>query len=249
MRPKLMQQLGHDFVLHAPGPREAHGAAMSSHADLGGPAQTGLLGTALIQPHVVQYMPQRNKLLRSARALACLHPQPIDPVGHMRIEIRMRTHGVKYLRALFHQSRQYFIDVRDRKRIVRTVALDRAVGTCSGTIPGLAHGVVFAHEQQILRVGTPGYQHRHGIRLRKSAQVVKMAVLTVGILDVAVAMAHGGRREYGNRVLADHAHELAPPPREFLAIHHPLNAAAAAPDRPVGAAAAVLRTPPGPRPG
>ena len=46
-----------------------------------------------------------------------------------------------------------------------------------------------------------------------------MAVLPVGVFDVAVAVAHRGRGQDGDGVLADHAHELAPPARELLAIH------------------------------
>ena len=78
---------------------------------------------------------------------------------------------------------------------------------------------MFAHEQQIFGLRTSRHQHRHGVGLGKSAQIVKMAVLPVGILDIAVAMADGRRGQNGNGVFADHAHELAAAARELLAIH------------------------------
>ena len=62
-------------------------------------------------------------------------------------------------------------------------------------------------------------QHRDGIRFRKSAQIVEVAVLPIGVFDGAVAMTHRRRRQDGDGVLADHAHELAPPMRKLLAIH------------------------------
>ena len=43
VRAEFMQHLGHDLVLHAPGPREAHGAAVGADRDLRGAPQAGLL--------------------------------------------------------------------------------------------------------------------------------------------------------------------------------------------------------------
>ena len=187
---------------------------------------------------------------RPLRSLTRLHPQAVDPVDDARIEIRVRAHGVIDLRARLHQPRQYLVDVRDRKGIVRRIALDGAFGAGARAVPRLAQRVVLAHEQQVFRLRTARHQHRNRIRFRKAGQVVEVAVLPIGILDVAVAMAHRRRRQDRDRILADHAHELAPPARELLAVHRSrLNAAAAAPDRPAGAAAATLRRRPGPRPG
>ena len=144
---------------------------------------------------------------------------PLTQLEHAGIEIQVRSHGVEDLRALLHQSGQNLVDVRDRKGVVRAVALDRAVGSRPCAVPGLAQRVVLAHEQQIFGLRTARHQHRDGIRLGKAAQIVEMAVLAVGVLDIAVAVAHRGRRQNRDRVLADHAHELAPAARELLAIH------------------------------
>ena len=219
VRTKFMQHLGHDLVLHSPGTRKAHCAAVSAHGDLCGAPQTALFGAALVEPHVVEHMPQRNKFVGRTGGLPCLHPQAIDPTHDMGIEVRVHTHGVIDLRARFHQSGQNFVDVRDWKGVVRPVALDGALGSGSSTVPRLAQGVVLTHEQQVFRLGAARYEHRDGVRFRESAQVVEVAILPIGVLDVAVAMAHGCRRQDRDGVLADHAHELAPPARELLAIH------------------------------
>ena len=56
VRAKLVQQLRHDLVLHAPRAGKAHGAAMGADGDLRRAPQPRLLGTALVQAHVVEHM-------------------------------------------------------------------------------------------------------------------------------------------------------------------------------------------------
>ena len=48
---------------------------------------------------------------------------------------------------------------------------------------------------------------------------MKMAVLAVGVFDVAVAMTHRCGGQDGDRILAYDVHELAPPPGELFAVH------------------------------
>ena len=135
VRAKFMQQFRHDLVLHAPRTGKAHGAAMRAHRDLRGAPQARLLGTALVQAHVVEHMAQRDEFLRRARALSCVHPHPVHPAEHARIELEVRPHGVENPRPLLHETRQDLIDVRDGKRIVRAVALHRAVGAGPRAVP------------------------------------------------------------------------------------------------------------------
>ena len=164
-------------------------------------------------------MIQCNKFLHPAAALAGLRPQAMYPTGEARIEFHVRAHGIEHLRALFQQARQDFIDVGDRKGVVRSIMLHGAFGARPGAVPGFAHCIALAHEQQILPLRPSRTQHRHGIGLRKAAQIMEMAVLPVGVFDIAIAMTHWRGREYGDGILADNSHELPPPPREFSPIH------------------------------
>ena len=163
--------------------------------------------------------PERDEFRQRPGALPGVHPHAVHPPEHARIEVEVSPHGVEDTRPLLHEARQNLVDVRDRKRIVGAVALHRAVGARPGTFPGLAQLVVLAHEQQILGLRTAGHQNRNGIGLGKAAQIVELAVLAIGVGDVAVAVAHRSGRENGDRVLTDHAHELAAAARELLAIH------------------------------
>ena len=185
-----MQQLRHDLVLHSAGAGKAHGAAVRTHGDLSRAAQGRLFRAALVQAHVVEHVAQRSELLRRARTLPC--PQTVHPSLHAGVKFPVGPHRVEDTRSLLDEARQYLIDVGNRKRIVRPIAMDRAVGAGPRAVPGLAQCIAFAHEQQVFGLRTPGNQHRHGFGLRKSAQIVKMTVLPVGMLDVAVAMAYRG---------------------------------------------------------
>ena len=219
VRAELVQDLRHDLVLHAARAREAHGAAVRADGDLRGAAQLALLGAALVEAHVVEHVAERDELLGRTGALPRVHAHAVHPAEHAGIELEVRPHGVEDARTLLHQARQNLVDVGDREGIVRAVALDRALGTRPCAVPRLAQRVVLAHEQQILGMRTARHQHRHGIGLGKAAQVIELAVLAIGVLDVAVAMAHRGGGQDGDGVLADHAHELPPAAREFLTIH------------------------------
>ena len=219
MRPEFVQHFRHHLVLHAAGTCEANRSAVSADRDLRGAPQTGLFRAALVEAHVIEHMVQRHEFLQAARALAGLHLESIDPAQDAGVEIQMRSHRIEDLRALLHQSGQNFIDVLDRECIVRAIVFDRSFRPGARAIPGLPQGVVLAHEQKIFGVRTPGNQHGNRVGLREAAQIVKMAVLAVGVFNVAVAMTHGCGRQYRDRVLADHAHELAPSACELLTVH------------------------------
>ena len=219
VRPKLVQHFGHDLVFHAARTRELHRAPVRAHRDLRRPAQIRLLGAALVQAHVVQHVIQRDELPGARRARPRTGLQAVQPRRDVGIEVVVRAHGVEDPRPLLDQPRQDLVDVLDGKRIVRAVALDRALGTGPRTVPRLAQRVALADEQQVLGVDPSRHQNRDGFRLGKAGQIVEMAVLPVGVLDVAIAVTHRRRRKNRDRILADHAHELPAAARELLAIH------------------------------
>src|SRR5208282_3101087 len=107
------------------------------------------------------------------------------------------------------QSREYLVDVLDRKGIVGLIAPDGTVGPRPRAVPRLAQSIVLPDEQEIFGLGAARYEHRHGVRFRESAEIVKMAVLPVGVFDVAVAVANRCGRQDRDGVPADDAHELA----------------------------------------
>src|SRR5207302_8152053 len=111
------------------------------------------------------------------------------------------------------------VDVADREGVVGAVVARGAGRTGAAPVPGLAHPVVLAHEQDVPGLRPPGHQHGHGLRLAEAGEVMEVAVLAVGILDVVVPLPHRGRRQNGDRVASHQAHELAAPARELLSRH------------------------------
>ena len=220
VRAEFVQQLRHDLVFHSPRTGEAHGAAVRAAS------RSGRRGAELACSARLLYRRMSSSTWLSAtnscgapRALPRVHPHAVHPPEHAGIEIEVRPHRVEDPRSLLHEARQYLIDVGDRKRIVRAVALTAPSVPARAPSQASRNAIAFAHEQQILGLRTSGHQHRDGLGLGKSAQIVKLAVLSVGVLDVAVAVAHRGGGQHGDRVLADHAHELPAAARELLAIH------------------------------
>src|SRR6202790_1306115 len=149
------------------------------------------------------------------RAAARLRAQRIDPADHPLVELLVQTHRVVHPRALLEQSGQNLVDIGDRKGVVGAVILDRARGARALAIPDLAFAVAFAYEQHIFRHRTPGDQYRHCIRLIEAAQVVKVAVLPVVVLDIVVPLARRCRRQDRNRIAPHQPHQLRTPAREF----------------------------------
>src|SRR3984957_15868269 len=113
--------------------------------------------------------------------MTCLHAQAIDQIQDVRIEVRVTAHGVKDLRARFHQPGQDLGEVLDWKGVVRTIARAGAVSSGARAVPRLPHSVVLTDEQQVFPLGATRYEDGDGVRLRESTQVVKVAVLAVGV--------------------------------------------------------------------
>ena len=219
VRAEFVQHFRHHLVLHAARTGEANGAAVGADCDLRRATQTGLFRPALVQTHIIKHMVERDEFLRAACALAGQRLESIDPAQDAGIEIHMGSHGVEDLRTLLHESRQNFVDILDRKGIVRAIVLNRPLGAGACAIPRLPQGIMLTHEQQIFSLWTARHQNGDRVRLREAAQIVKMTVLPISVFDVAVAVTHRGGGQDRDRILADHAHELSPSACELLAIH------------------------------
>ena len=137
----------------------------------------------------------------------------------MGIEFQMRTHGVKNLCALLDEARQDFVNVGDRKGVIRPVELDGALGSGARTVPCLPSRIALPDEQQILCMRPTRHEDGDRLWFGKPGEIMEMTVLPIGVLDVAVAMAHRRRGQNRDRVPADHAHELPPAARKLLGVH------------------------------
>ena len=149
-------------------------------------------------------------------AVARLRAQAVDPADHPLVEVRIDAHGVEHLRAVLEQPGQDVVDVVDREGIVGAVVAGGALGPGALAVPGLALRVAIAHEQDVFGLLAARHQHGDRLRLAEAGQVVKVAVLAIGVLDVVVALPHRRRRQDRDGVAPHQAHQLAAAAREFF---------------------------------
>ena len=60
----------------------------------------------------------------------------------------------------------------------------------------------------------------HGFGFGKGAQVIKVAVLSIGKMSIPAARTLGRRGYYGNAFFAHHGHQITSSSGKFLAIYH-----------------------------
>ncbi len=140
-------------------------------------------------------MIQGNEFVRRLRAEVRLGTDHVDPVHHVPVELRVAAHRRIHPVAPLDQARQDVVDVTDGKRIVGAIVADRALLTRTQAIPEFTLGIALAAEKHILAVDPAGDQHDHRLGLRKTAEVLKVAVLAIDMLDIAVADDHCGGRQ------------------------------------------------------
>ncbi len=143
----------------------------------------------------------------------------VDPAHQALVEVGIAADGREHLLPSLEQARQNVVDIADGEGIIGTVVLDRALLTGASAVPGLLLRVILAAEQDVLSVVAPRHQHQHRFRLEETAEIEEVAVLAVGVLDIAIADALRCRRQDGDIALADHFHQLVAAALEFVRIH------------------------------
>src|SRR5690606_15480347 len=212
-------ELGLDLVLVHARPADFHGPAVSLRAKLGGAAHHGNFGGALEQPHLVQVVRQRHDLIGRARAQAGLAAQVIDPADHSVVELEVHPHGVEQLVGALYEPRQNVVYVVDGEGVVGAVVAAGAFLAGTRAVPDLAGRIALPAEEDVLAVGAARNQHDDRFRLGETRQIVKVAILTVGVVCIAVAQPLRGGRHHGHAARPHDAHELGAPLLEFRLIH------------------------------
>src|SRR5512140_318878 len=152
---------------------------------------------------------QCHELLRRMSAVARLRAQSIYPTDDPLIEFRIQAHGVEHLGAVLQQPGNDFIDVADRKRIIRPIIALRARRPRAPAVPGLAGRIAFAYEHDVLGLFASRDQYSNGFRLGETRYVVKVAVLTIRIFHIVVAMPDWSCRQDRDGVATHEPGQLA----------------------------------------
>jgi hypothetical protein len=214
--PELVHHLGRDLVFPLARRAGAHGAYVGLGRDAGGGAHRLDLGAALEQAHVVEHVIERHDLERRVAPVARLGAQAVHPAHDSLVEFRMRAHRIENLRAVFHESGEDFVDVRDREGVIGSEVAHGALGSGPPAIPGLARRVAIAHEEDVLALRAARNEHGDRFGFVESRQIEEVAVGAVRIFDVVVAQPDGRGRDDRERVATHELHQRAATFPEFL---------------------------------
>ena len=168
----------------------------------------------------MQYVIECNEFVRSVNTRCLTGAERFYPFGDPQVEFCVGTHRVKDTITRFENTGQNVIDIVDRKCIVCGKNFDGAVRSGPGSMPQFLAPVAIPAKQDVLPVVTSGREYRHRVRLGEPAQIVKIAILPIAVLDVAIADLDRRTRQNGDTVFAHHPHECLAALGKFLSVHH-----------------------------
>ena len=213
---ELVTQFGLDLVLETAGATKTHRTHMGQGGNPRRLTHAFDFATALEETHFVEHMLECHHLVRRMTTLLGLGTQTIHPTNDPLIELAVVPDRVVELASTFEQAWQNFVDIVDRESIVGTVIAPSADRAGTTTVPGLARRISIAYEQEILALRTTGNQHGHRLGLTEARQIMEIAVLAIGELDVVVAHRYRCSRDDRNRVAPHRLHELTAATRKFI---------------------------------
>ena len=192
---KLVEKLGLDLVLVAPGAGRAHRAFVGGRRDRGRAAHHGELAVVLEETHIVERGAHVADLGGRRDARARLRPDLIQPSHDARVPTRVGPGGVVERRLIGEQLRHVLVERFHRVGFIETKGGPCALGAVADAFPELALRIALAAEEN-----RPGLfsreEDQHRLGLGESAQVVEIAIESVQIIAVAIADALGcGRND------------------------------------------------------
>src|SRR3989338_891670 len=116
------------------------------------------------------------------RTLACTVLRNL----RMLIPISVLTERIVKRGLVAQQFDQFFIQLRDRVSLIETESFACGVRAITMTIPDFALQILLA-AKQYRPGGFSRNHHQHRFRLGEAAQVIKAAVVAVGIMGITVA--------------------------------------------------------------
>ena len=224
MAAELVEEFRLDLVLEAGPAGKCHGAQVRLDGDGGRTAHARDLSAALVEPQVVQQVIERDELVGRVGARAAAVAQRGNPADQAGIELRVRAHRVEDPLGLLDDAGQDFVDIGDRKGIVGAKLRNCLAPGPRGRRPrsrvaGRDRGRTGCTRPR----GRPGRQDGDRLGLGEAGDVVEVAVLPIGILDVAAAQLCGRGGQDADAAPANHAHQLPPAPGELRRIHGAIN--------------------------
>ncbi len=86
------------------------------------------------------------------------------------------------------------------------------------TVPALLIRVAVPAKHHVFTIFASRREHRNGVGLSKSSQVIEVTILSVPVFDIAAAGPDRCRRKNRDAPRTHHLHQVLAPARKFLAI-------------------------------
>ena len=195
-----VNQLRIDLVFTHAGPRELHRAKVRLRRDRGRLPHRVELGRALAKPHLVQVDGRVDDRFGRGDASAAAASEGVQTLEQLGIGLVVL--GEPIVKAL-HVSEvvgEAFFELLDGEGRVGSERFDCTFDTRTGTVPNLALALLRPNEEDGFVLVVLVRQQQHALRLVEAGEVVEIAVLPVGVLDVVVADGEGCRGEKSHAV-------------------------------------------------
>ena len=129
-----------------------------------------------------------------------LRAHGIEPAQYARVPMAVRSQVTIKLRLIRQQLRHYLVQFRYCMGFVKTKFSPCQLRAMAKTLPRLALGVAFATKKNMSR-RCAGDDDQHCFRFRESGQVIKIAVIAVGVVRVAITYLLGRGRQHDHTLL------------------------------------------------
>ena len=153
---------------------------------------------------------EQEELRRRRAAEPGLFPGASGPAQHLPVEIRLRANAVMDPLAARHQFWHDFVDLFDGQRLIHAEGFHRRLRAEQNAFPQFLLRILRLAEQHGLALLPPRNEREQGLGFGEPGQIIEIAVLAVGVVDIAAAHALRRRGEQGDGAGAELRHQRRP---------------------------------------
>jgi len=197
---ELVQKLGLDLVFVPADTRALHRAAVRASGDFGSASHQFELMLVLHETQGVERLADIDDFLRRGDSRACASADLVQKPRDFLVPGSEQAERREQRRLIGGEIRQHVVELGDCVRLVEAENFARRIGPITKAVPNFSFGVLVAAEQNVtIACGAvlAGDQRDDRLRLRKSGNIMEIAVVAVRVKRVAVACIFGRGRQDG----------------------------------------------------
>ena len=175
---EFVRQLRLDLIFILAGARGVHRARMRLRRNHRRTTHQINFVTVLDQAHVVECRVHVNHAVWRGHTGARHVTHRIDGCGDLGIPRGAHADWRVHRAAISHQFRQFFLELFNRKRLIKTENFARCVGAVAIAVPDFPFKIFLATKQNRLAL-VAADQHEHAFGFCEARQVIKVAVMAI----------------------------------------------------------------------